>query len=121
MNEGALDVFYTPIYMKKQRPAIKLSVLAPVNQLDKFQKLILKYTTTKGVRYSILNRTIMSRRFIKIKLFNQVVRIKIASYNDVLRITPEFDDCKKIALKENLSLEEVMQLAQEKVQKNGKQ
>lgn len=119
MHAGALDAYFTPIYMKKQRPAIKLTVLAPVNQITKFENLIFKYTTTKGVRHSILKRAIMTRNFKEIEVLGDKVRIKIASYKDLSKLTPEYDDCKKIAIKNNLSLEEVMEMAKEKVNENN--
>lgn len=119
MNAGALDVYFTPIYMKKERPAIKVTVLAPVNQTEKFENLLFKYTTTKGVRHTVLRRAIMTRTFKTVEVLGEKVRIKDARYNNLSKLTPEFDDCKKIAIKNNLSLENVMTLAQEKISEDN--
>lgn len=121
MNAGALDAYFSPIYMKKERPAVKITVLAPVNQLNKFEKLLFKYTTTKGVRHTILKRAVMTRNFKKVTVLGDQVRIKIASYDDISKLTPEYDDCKRIAINNNLSLEQVMEIAQQKVNKNYEQ
>lgn len=121
MNAGALDAYFSPIYMKKERPAVKITVLAPVNQLNKFEKLLFKYTTTKGVRHTILKRAVMTRNFKKVTVLGDQVRIKIASYDDISKLTPEYDDCKRIAINNNLSLEQVMEIVQQKVNKNYEQ
>lgn len=121
MNAGALDAYFSPIYMKKERPAVKITVLAPVNQLNKFEKLLFKYTTTKGVRHTVLKRAVMTRSFKKVAVLGDQVRIKIASYGDISKLTPEYDDCKRIAINNNLSLEQVMEIAQQKVNENYEQ
>lgn len=118
MSEGSYDAFFTPIQMKKNRPAYKVTALCnPVDQ-DKITKLFLKETTTLGVRYQTLNRTIMKRRFNSVKTEFGVVGIKIATYEEIEKVSPEYDDCEKIANINQLSLSEVYQLVLSGWQKN---
>lgn len=112
MDEGALDAYFTPIYMKKNRPATLLSVICSLNQIDKFNKLILKNTTSKGVRHTLMSRAIMERHFEIIRVLGEPVHIKIATFDNIRKATPEFEDCKQIANKRNVSLDYVMNLAQ---------
>lgn len=114
MKAGALDAYFSPVYMKKQRPAIELSVIAPINQISKFENLIFKYTTTKGIRHCFFKRRVMARAFKKVSILGDTVRIKVAKYNKIIKLTPEYEDCKRIAINNDLNLEEVMQMAEER-------
>ncbi|MFC6253734.1 nickel pincer cofactor biosynthesis protein LarC [Secundilactobacillus hailunensis] len=107
LANGALDAFFIPIQMKKNRPGTKLTLLVKKQDQDKLTELVFKYTTAKGVRYIPYERTIMQRSFEKITYKNMPVRIKIASFKAVKRITPEYEDCKEIADKFDLSLDTV--------------
>jgi len=117
LANGALDVFFTPIQMKKNRPGVKLTVLVKEQDQDQLIRLIFKATTAKGVRYIPYQRTIMQRSFKKVTYRNMIVRLKVASFNDIKRITPEYEDCKEIAEKFDLPLntvyDEVKKLYQE--------
>lgn len=115
MKAGALDAYFSPIYMKKQRPATEISVIAPVDQISKFENLIFKYTTTKGIRHCFFKRRVMTRTFRKVSILGDTVRMKVANYNKICKLTPEYEDCKRIAINNGLNLEEVMQMAEEKV------
>lgn len=114
MKAGALDAYFSPVYMKKQRPAIELSVIAPINQISKFENLIFKYTTTKGIRHCFFKRKVMVRTFRKVSILGDTVRIKVAKYNKIVKLTPEYEDCKRIAINNGLNLEQVMQMAEER-------
>lgn len=111
LGEGALDVFYTPIYMKKNRPAIKLSVLCRENQIGQIQKAIFKETTTIGIRMYKTNRVCMNREWITVKTNYGDIRIKIAKYDDIIKHSPEYEDCKLRAQEHQVSVQTVYQAA----------
>lgn len=109
---GALDVFFTPVQMKKDRPAVMLTVLCEVEQFDALTHLILTETTTLGVRYYETSRRTLERYFEMVDTPYGVVRIKVAQQgNRVLHFQPEYDDCAKLAVEKQVSLIEIQQAA----------
>ncbi|MFC6179702.1 nickel pincer cofactor biosynthesis protein LarC [Lactiplantibacillus daowaiensis] len=115
---GALDVFLTPIQMKKNRPAQKLSVLVTPSQVDAMAQKLFQLTTAKGLRYQTLNRKIMQRHFETIATAYGPLKIKIAQYGAVIKRTPEYDDCAQIASQRGLSLEAVYRTVQQAIQQH---
>lgn len=107
LNEGALDVFYTPIYMKKNRPAYKLSVIAKRTNVKSMAKLVFKHTTSIGVRFTKYRRFEMDRTFEDIDTKYGKVTKKILKYEDIEKESYEYEDLKKIATENNISIEEV--------------
>jgi len=109
---GALDVWLTPIIMKKNRPATKLSVLAAPNCLNKVTEIILQETTSIGMRFYPVVRAMADREFIVIGLPWGDVKVKISSYQGkICNVAPEYEDCRKIAEKSGMPLKVVQQLA----------
>ena len=107
----ALDVFYTNIMMKKNRPALKLSVLCKKQDSSNIENIILTQTTTLGVRKYEVERSILDRDFKKVQTPLGEVTIKLAKKdNEVIKYSPEFEECKKIAIKENIPLKEVYEI-----------
>ena len=100
MKKGALDVFTTPIQMKKQRPGILLTVLCIPADSEKLIDLIFSESTTFGIREYLTNRTVLDRRHKEVKTPYGKVRIKIGTWKgkDITR-SPEHDDCVKCAIK----------------------
>jgi len=111
-QEGALDVFITPIFMKKQRPAFQLSVITPLFLKTKMEEVILKETTTLGVREYQVDKYFLSREEIEIPTSWGKVRGKISFWGEMVKVTPEYEDCKKIAAQEKIPLLQVIQEAQ---------
>ncbi|PIO82405.1 lactate racemization operon protein [Loigolactobacillus backii] len=111
LDAGALDVFFTPIQMKKNRPAVELSVLIRPIERAKFARLILQETSTIGVRYQKWQRTVMTRSFEKVTTEYGQVRVKVATYDDLVKRTPEYEDCLKLAQKQHVTLTAVYQAA----------
>ena len=104
-HDGALDIYTESIYMKKNRPAIKLCILCKEKDLNKFIDLIILETSTFGVRYSKYNRVILDRKFTKIETEYGKVTVKLGYYNGkLIRVTPEYEDCKVIAETMNIPL-----------------
>ena len=109
ISEGALDIYTESIYMKKNRPAIKLCVLCKEEDLNKFIELILLQTSTFGVRYNKYNRVTLDRKFTKLETEYGKVSVKLGYYNGkLIRVTPEYEDCKMISKKMNITLNNVI-------------
>ncbi len=109
LDAGALDVYFTPIQMKKNRPATKLSVLVPSTAREQFTQLILRHTSTIGVRYQTWQRTIMQRHFETVTTKYGVVQVKVATYGDIVKRTPEYADCARLAQQKNKPLMTIYQ------------
>jgi hypothetical protein len=109
---GALDVFATPIQMKKSRPGTLVTILCKPEDQGKFQEMLFAETTTLGVRSHLVERYALAREFVKVLTRFGEVRIKIArSTGGVQHAAPEFDDCRKLAEEKNVPLQEVMEQA----------
>lgn len=105
---GALDVTYTPMQMKKNRPATQVSVIAPPELLDRLSLLLLRETTTLGVRSSRWRRLKAERQQEELETPLGTVRVKIKRVGGrVVSVSPEYDDCAQVALMRSLPLREV--------------
>jgi uncharacterized protein (TIGR00299 family) protein len=112
LEAGALDVFATPLQMKKNRPGSLLTVLAKPEDADKLEQIIFAETTTIGIRRREERRQVLARRWENVETRWGQVRIKIASLNgSVNNYAPEYEDCKKIAAEQRVPLKTVMQEA----------
>lgn len=122
LEAGALDVFGTPVQMKKNRPGTLLSVLAKPDDADKFAQIIFAETTTLGVRRRQENRQVLARKWQTVSTQFGDVRIKIASLNgSVSSYAPEYEDCRRIAAEHRVPLKLVMQEAAQKYLQSEKQ
>lgn len=113
LENGALDVFYTPIYMKKNRPAVLLSVLTGKSEEKKLVEILLKETTTLGIRRSTTARYCMHRRTHEVETELGKARIKIAHQGEIIKAAPEYEDCAKLARESGLPLRGVYELVLE--------
>ncbi len=111
-SAGALDVWQTPILMKKGRSALKLSVLAPVLLQNELETIIFEETTTIGIRSYSVNRTAADRREETVNTPWGPVRVKISAANGkACSVTPEYDDCRTLAEANHIPLKEVVAAA----------
>lgn len=110
MKSGALDVFITPIYMKKSRPAHLLSAIVRPDKKDLIIKAIFKHTTTLGVREILKQRTELDRLEQKLESNIGQVSIKKAFGDDIDKSKIEFEDLKALAEKYELSIFEIKKL-----------
>ncbi len=109
---GALDVFHTPIQMKKNRPGVLLTVLCAEAEADQFSKMILCETTAFGVRRTIAERRKLRREFATVKTQFGRVTIKLGKLNGkVVQVAPEFESCKKLAAQKKVPLRQVYEAA----------
>lgn len=110
MKAGALDAYFTPIQMKKNRPAVMLSVLCKTGDTEKLSDIIFMETSTIGIRIQELERITLKREIRTVQTELGEVRVKLVSVAGLERVQPEYEDCVKIAEKNNLSLNEVYEI-----------
>jgi len=111
-QQGALDVFYTPIQMKKNRPGTLLTVIAAPDMREALTGTIFRETTTIGVRYREMTRECLERRTVTVATSVGDVRIKVAARNGhILNAAPEFEDCVRLADEHNLPAKNIQALA----------
>ena len=109
---GALDVFHTPIQMKKNRPGGLLTVLCAENDADKFSELILRETTAFGVRKTLAERRKLRREFAEVKTTYGNVSVKVGRLGGkVAQAAPEFESAKKVAAKAKVPVKQVFEAA----------
>ena len=109
---GALEVFYVPVQMKKNRPGTLLTVIAAPDRLGQISDIIFRETTTIGLRHSEVARECLDREIVTVDTSIGAVRFKVARRDGrVLNAVPEFDDCAKLAAEQNLSVKEVQAIA----------
>ena len=112
LAQGALDVYYTPIQMKKNRPGVLLSVVAPPDARERLTATIFRETTTIGVRYREMARECLDRDEVTVQTPFGAIRVKVARRNgEILNASPEFDDCARIARERSIPVKEVQALA----------
>ena len=109
---GALDVFHTPIQMKKNRPGVLLTVLCAEAEADKFTALMLRETSVFGVRRTVAERRKLRREFTEVKTQFGKVTVKLGRLDgEIVQIAPEFESCKKLALAAKVPLTRVYDAA----------
>jgi uncharacterized protein (TIGR00299 family) protein len=116
---GALDVMLTPVIMKKGRPGTLLTVLCDPAESPALQRLILRETSTLGLRIRQEQRSCLDRHFATVQTAYGEIRIKIGLLaGEVLNAAPEFEDCRTAAVKHGVALKEVQQVAISAYRKN---
>lgn len=118
LKQGVLDVFMTPIFMKKTRPATMLSVLTTPDKLDKAISIIFAETTTLGVRIQRVERKKLVRGIISVKTRFGEIKVKVSKIGKQIKnIAPEYENCKEIAIKQQIPLKDVYDEARGAAQK----
>jgi uncharacterized protein (TIGR00299 family) protein len=98
LGEGALDVFYTSIQMKKNRPGTLLSIVATPHSREALTATVFRETTTIGVRYREMDRECLDRETIAVDTPFGAIPIKVARrHGEIMNASPEFDDCARAA------------------------
>ncbi len=107
-SAGALDVFYTSVMMKKNRPAVKISVLVPPANREAVSHILLTETSTFGIRFSEMSRIILDRQHMEVQTPYGKVAVKVGSLDgQVIRFSPEYENCKQIARKKGIPVKMV--------------
>lgn len=125
LEAGALDVYFTDIQMKKNRPGVKLSVLCSQDKQKEMSKVLLTFTSTFGIRYIEMDRDILDREFIEVQLEYGKVHCKAGKLEGkIIKLVPEYEDCKRIAKDNCLPIAQVfneaLQAARDKIEKSMK-
>nr|WP_295970844.1 nickel insertion protein [uncultured Bacillus sp.] len=107
---GANDVFYTPIYMKKNRPGVLVQLLCKKQKINEMKKILFAETTTLGIRYYPLSVHRLARKFLKVKTEWGEVTVKQGIHEgEIIQYAPEYEDCYKIAKEYNVPIKKVYQ------------
>ena len=109
LEEGALDVHYTPVYTKKNRPATHLTLLIQEGDLERFTVILFEQTSTIGFRYQNVQRKVMTRTFETRQTSLGAVKVKKNQYGTVTKSTLEYEVCARIAHETGLSIQAVYQ------------
>ena len=107
---GALDVFFTPIFMKKNRPAYRMTVACRKEDMLNLQKIIFRETTTIGIRYRTEFRTELERENTEVDTKYGKIKVKKVENNGETYIYPEYESLKEVASKNNVPLKELYKL-----------
>ena len=119
---GALDVFYTPIVMKKSRPATLVSVLAEPDKVDALSAVLFRETTTLGLRVKEVGRRCLERRWTEADTPFGRVRVKLGLLGaDIVTAAPEYEDCRRVANERGVPLKLVYEAAQAAIRRSGGQ
>lgn len=113
-KNGALDVWLAPVYMKKNRPALTLNLICDQEKTEVLSKIIFKETNTFGIRISETKRLKLARKIIDVKINEDRVRVKLGFLNnEIVTLSPEYEDCAKIASETGVPLKTIYDLAKQ--------
>ena len=112
MEAGALDIYFTPVQMKKSRPALLLTVLSTDATFNTLTDIIFRETTTIGVRTRKVSRICLERKIVNVETRFGTLKVKVSMKDgEVINSQPEYDDARKIAEKEGVPLKDVIEEA----------
>jgi uncharacterized protein (DUF111 family) len=112
LGAGALDVYHTPIQMKKSRPGVLLTVLCPADDADRFTELMLRETTALGVRRTLAERRKLRRESRLLRTRYGDVAVKCATLNgELIQAAPEYESCRKVAAQAGVPVKHVYEAA----------
>jgi uncharacterized protein (DUF111 family) len=107
-SAGALDVFLSPVTMKKGRPGVEVRILCQEGAFDAVVGAVFAETTTFGVRFCRKERIVLDRGFVRVKTPFGVVRVKVGRLGGrIVSLSPEFEDCRAVAARKGIPLRKV--------------
>ena len=109
MKAGARDVHYTPVFMKKNRPAYQLNVICKEEDIEKLEGIIFRETTTIGIRRQKMERSVLKRQVKTVKTSLGEARIKVCFMENGMRAYPEYESVRELCSKNGLSFQETYQ------------
>jgi uncharacterized protein (TIGR00299 family) protein len=111
-SAGAIEVYFTPVQMKKTRPGILLTTLSTEGLKDALLDVIFEESTTIGVRAYEVERHCLERKTVRVRTEWGTVRVKVSTRaGRVVNVQPEYEDCRKLAAKKNAPLKKIMAAA----------
>ena len=120
-SAGALDVFFTSVMMKKNRPAVQISVLSSPAKQQAVSNVLLTETSTFGVRFTEMNRIILDRQSMEVQTSFGKVAVKVGSMDGrVMQCSPEYENCKQLARKKKLPIKTIYDAALQSAEKKLK-
>jgi hypothetical protein len=111
---GAVDVWFTSVYGKKNRPLYQLSAIMKPEDEEEGIRILLTHSSTAGVRRRLIRRVIMQRSFIHVNIDGQTVAVKRLQWRDVVKYTPEWEDCAAVSRSSGKPVAEIYAEAQGK-------
>ena len=109
---GVLDIFFTPVQMKKNRPGTLVTILCRPEMVPALSDFLFRETTTIGLRWRIDNRYTLQRDFVTVKTRFGEITCKAATLGDErINVTPEYDDCRRVAIEQHVPLKTVLEEA----------
>lgn len=111
-DAGALEVYQIPVQMKKNRSGVQLTVLCYPSDLRKIEQMLFEETSTFGYRYMEIPRRKLKREIEEVPTKYGEIKVKVGRYGDSITVAPEYEDCRKIAKENNISLREVYREAE---------
>lgn len=109
---GALDVFLTPIIMKKNRPAVKITILSEIDNVNRLADILLSETTSFGLRIYRTERIKLEKEIKTVNTKYGKAKVKIGKRNSkIIKVVPEYEDCKRIAEEKGISIKEAYEKA----------
>jgi len=117
MQEGARDVHYIPVFMKKNRPAYQLNVICKEADIQRLEQIIFEETTTIGIRRTMMERTVLKREIKLIQTSLGEAQVKICHLESGDRIYPEYSSVTLLCKKHQISYQDVYNLIQKEYKK----
>ncbi len=116
LEAGANDIFYSPIYMKKNRPGVLLNLMCEFDRVDDMKRILFSETTTFGIRYYPISVHRLERRFTTVLTKWGDITVKEGLYQGmVIQQSPEYEECKRIAKNNQVPLKQVYSEVWEKI------
>lgn len=115
-EQGAVETYLASVQMKKGRPGVVVTALAPSPRLEACCAVFFRESTTAGVRYYPVQRKILSREAVNIQVNGEMVQCKAIFEEEIYRVKPEYDECQRLADKWHKPLPEVYRLVNEAIQ-----
>lgn len=121
LEMGAADVFMTPVVMKKNRLATKLTILTSIDRMEDLIRAVFSETSSIGIRYFPVGRRILERRMKMVRILDQEIAVKVAVLQgENMNVQPEFSDCLKASEKTGVPVKEIIALAVSAYMDKGK-
>jgi uncharacterized protein (TIGR00299 family) protein len=112
LKTGALDYYFTPIQMKKGRPGVLLTIVAPAEKVTELEELLFRETTTLGIRKYSVERSCLEREQQTVTVRGFPIKIKTAFFQgELLKYAPEYEDCLQVSRNLNCNLREIYEEA----------
>ncbi|HOJ63010.1 MAG TPA: nickel pincer cofactor biosynthesis protein LarC [Spirochaetota bacterium] len=120
LNNGALDVFITPVIMKKSRPGFLITILSKIEDKEKIIEIVFNNSSTFGIREYLVNRHVLKRKSREVFFQGEIIRIKEGYYKDkLIKSSFEYEDIKRVCHKFNLSFNDVIEKIKSLISENS--